>query len=66
MTKKTRRTLKIGFRWMILGAIAWSLIIILAGAIADIVSTSAVDQVDGYNQAVHAQVPETAYAAYRQ
>lgn len=66
MTKKTRRTLKVGFRWMILGAIAWSLIIILAGAIADIVTGSAVDQVEGYNQAVHAQLPETAYAAYRQ
>lgn len=66
MNKKSKRTLKIGFRWMVLGAIAWSLIIILAGAIADIVTGSAVDQVDSYNQAVHAELPETAYAAYRQ
>ncbi|EGS30867.1 conserved domain protein [Peptoniphilus sp. oral taxon 375 str. F0436] len=66
MSKRAKRTLKVGFRWMILGAIAWSLIIVLAGAIADIVTGSAVDQVDSYNRAVHAELPETAYEAYRQ
>ena len=66
MSKKSKRTLKIGFRWMVLGAIAWSLIIILAGAIADVVTGSAVDQVDAYNRAIHAELPDTAYESYRQ
>lgn len=64
MSKKTRHTLKIGIRWAILGAVVWSLVAIIAFGIMDYVSANIVGQINGYNQAVHDQVPDTAYASY--
>lgn len=64
MDKRARRTLKIGLRWAILGAVVWSLVAIIAFGIMDYVSANIVGQINDYNQAAHEQVPDTAYASY--
>lgn len=64
MDKRARRTLKIGLRWAILGAIVWSLIAIIAFSVMDYVSANVVNQVNNYNKAVHEQVPNEAYVNY--
>lgn len=64
MDKKTKRTLMVGLNWAILGAIVWTVILIIACSVIDKVSASGVDQVEGYNQACLSQVPDTAFEAY--
>ena len=66
MNKKAKRTLKIGLRWAVLGAIVWSLIAIIAFSVMDYVSANVVNQVNNHNKAVHEQVPREAYEAYEQ
>ena len=66
MNKRAKRTLKIGLRWAILGAIVWSLIAIIAFSVMDKVSASITGQIDGYNRSIHEQVPSTAYTAYEE
>ncbi len=66
MSKRTKRVLRIGLNWAILGAVVWTIIASIAFNVMDRISANFTGQMDAYNQAVHDQVPETAYAAYEQ
>ena len=66
MSKRTKTTLKIGLSWAVLGAFIWTIVLGVLFNFFDFLSANFTGQVDAYNQAVHAELPETAYEAYRQ
>lgn len=51
---------------MVLGAFIWTIVLGVLFNFFDFLSANFTGQVDAYNQAVHEQVPETAYTAYEQ
>ncbi len=66
MSRKAKKTLKIGIRWMVLGAFIWTIILGILFNFFDFLSANFTGQVDAYNRAIHAELPDTAYESYRQ
>lgn len=64
MSKRTKRVLRVGLNWAILGAVVWTIIASIAFNVMDRISANFTEQVDAYNQAVHEQVPREAYEVY--
>lgn len=64
MSKRFRRTLRIGLNWLILGVVIGALAVFALIGISDVVLSAGVNQTDNYNDYIHSQLPETVYEAY--
>ena len=64
MSKRVKRTLRIGLNWLVLGVVIGALAVFALIGISDVVLSSGVNQADNYNDYIHSQLPETAYEAY--
>lgn len=64
MSKRFRRTLRIGLNWLILGVVIGVLAVFALIGVSDVVLSAGVSQADNYSDYIHSQLPETAYEAY--